>query len=109
MLLIACAVLGAAYFAWYRLTEVQPDYRVAVVGRQDPSAELLADLETALEAAGTDVNGDGSVHAAVKSIWLDLRYNGQDTSIQELMMSSQEKLNADFFTKESLLFVTDDP
>lgn len=79
---------GAAYFAWHRLTEVQPDYRVAVVGRQDPSAELLADLETALEAAGTDVNGDGSVHAAVKSIWLDLRYNGQDTSIQELMMSS---------------------
>ena len=109
VLLIACAVLGAAYFAWHRLTEVQPDYRVAVVGRQDPSAELLADLETALEAAGTDVTGDGSVHAAVKSIWLDLRYNGQDTSIQELMMSSQEKLNADFFTKESLLFVTDDP
>lgn len=53
VLLIACAVLGAAYFAWHRLTEVQPDYRVAVVGRQDPSAELLANLETALEAAGS--------------------------------------------------------
>lgn len=84
MLLIACAVLGAAYFAWHRLTEVQPDYRVAVVGRQDPSAELLADLETALEAAGTDVNGDGNVHAGETITRTEFAVPLKDTALSAL-------------------------
>lgn len=36
MALIVAALLAVGYFVWSRVTEVQPDYTVAVVSRTDP-------------------------------------------------------------------------
>lgn len=35
--LLVLAVLAAGYFVWSRVTEVKPDYTVAVVSRTDPA------------------------------------------------------------------------
>ena len=90
VVLIAAAVLAVGYFVWSRVTEVKPDYTVAVVGRIDPDAAFLSEVETKLEAAADDVNGDGKVKVNVKSIWLALDYDGQDSSLRKLMESSED-------------------
>ena len=109
VVLIAAAVLAIGYFVWSRVTEVEPDYTVAVVGRADPDAAFLSELETKLEAVADDVNGDGKVKVNVKSIWLALDFETQDASLRQLMESSEEKLNSDFYLCESTIFIVDDP
>lgn len=109
VVLIAAAVLLVGYFVWSRVTEVKPDYTVAVVGRVDPDAAFLSEVEAKLEAVADDVNGDGKVKVNVKSIWLALDYDGQDSSLRKLMESSEDKLNSDFYLCESMIFIVDDP
>lgn len=109
VVLIAAAVLAIGYFVWSRVTEVEPDYTVAVVGRADPDAAFLSALETKLEAVADDANGDGKVKVNVKSIWLALDFETQDASLRQLMESSEEKLNSDFYLCESTIFIVDDP
>lgn len=109
VVLIAAAVLAVGYFVWSRVTEVKPDYTVAVVGRVDPDAAFLSEVEAKLEAVADDVNGDGKVKVNVKSIWLALDYDGQDSSLRKLMESSEDKLNSDFYLCESMIFIVDDP
>ena len=109
VVLIAAALLAVGYFVWSRITQVKPDYTVAVVGRMDPDAAFLSELETKLEAVADDVNGDGKIKVNVKSIWLALGYDGQDTSLRKLMESSEDKLNSDFYLCESIIFIVDDP
>ena len=94
---------------WNRVTEVQPDYTVAVVSRTDPDTAFLSQLETQLEALAGDVNGDGKVKVTVKGIWLALDFETQDAALQRLMQSSEDKLNSDFYLCESALFIVDDP
>ena len=109
VVLIAAAVLLVGYFVWSRVTEVKPDYTVAVVGRVDPDAAFLSEVEAKLEAAANDVNGDGKVKVNVKSIWLALDFETQDASLRKLMESSEDKLNSDFYLCESMIFIVDDP
>ena len=109
VVLIAAAVLAVGYFVWNRVTEVQPDYTVAVVSRTDPDTAFLSQLETQLEALVGDVNGDGKVKVTVKGIWLALDFETQDAALQRLMQSSEDKLNSDFYLCESTLFIVDDP
>ena len=103
------ALLAVGYFVWNRVTEVQPDYTVAVVSRTDPDTAFLSQLETQLEALARDVNGDGKVKVTVKGIWLALDFETQDAALQRLMQSSEDKLNSDFYLCESTLFIVDDP
>ena len=107
--LIAAAVLAVGYFVWNRITEVKPDYTVAVISRTDPDTAFLAEVEERLEALGEDVNGDGKVKVNVKGIWLAVDYYEGDVSLQKLMQSSEDKLNSDFYLCESTIFLVDDP
>lgn len=109
VLAVVLAVLVVGYFVWSRVTEVEPDYTVAVIGSNDPDAVFLSDLKTTLESVADDVNGDGKVTVRVKSIWLSLDFEHQDISTRQLMESSEDKLNSDFYLCESLLFLVDDP
>lgn len=79
--LLVLAVLAAGYFVWSRVTEVKPDYTVAVVSRTDPDTAFLAEVETQLEALAADVNGDGKVKVNVKGIWLAVDYYEGDVSL----------------------------
>lgn len=107
--LLVLAVLAAGYFVWSRVTEVKPDYTVAVVSRTDPDTAFLAEVETQLEALAADVNGDSKVKVNVKGIWLAVDYYEGDVSLQKLMQSSEDKLNSDFYLCESTIFLVDDP
>lgn len=109
VVLIAAALLAVGYFVWNRVTEVQPDNTVAVVSRTDPDTAFLSHLETRLETLAGDVNGDGKVKVTVKGIWLALDFETQDAALQQLMQSSEDKLNSDFYLCESALFIVDDP
>ena len=77
--------------------------------RSSPDAAFLSDLETKLEAVADDVNGDGKVKVTVKSIWLALDFETQDAGMRQLMESSEDKLNSDFYLCESTIFIVDDP
>ncbi len=107
--LIAAAVLLLGYFVWNRVTEVKPDYTVAVVSRTNPDTAFLSELEERLESVAEDVNGDGKIKVEVKGIWLALDYDGGDVSLRKLMESSEDKLNSDFYLGESTVFIVDDP
>lgn len=109
VVLIAAAVAAVGHFVWSRVTEVEPDYTVAVVSRTDPDTAFLAEVEERLEALADDVNGDGKVKVNVKGIWLAVDYYEGDASLQKLMQSSEDKLNSDFYLCESTIFLVDDP
>ena len=107
--LVLCAVLAAGYLVWQKVTTVEPDCMVTVIGRTEPTQELLDSLEERLTALAADTNGDGRVKVEVKGIWLDMRFEEQDAALRQLMESSEEKLNADLYLHQSMLFIADDP
>lgn len=109
VVLVVVAVLGIGYFVWEQATEVEPDYTVSVVGTENPDEVFLSNLEQRLTEQAEDVNGDGKIKVEVKSIWLNLRLSDQDADLRQLMESSQEKLNADLYLHQSVLFLVDDP
>ncbi len=91
------------------VTEVKPDCGVALVTRYVPDPQETAALEEALEAVCPDVNGDGRVDVAINAIQID--YTSTDLSAEALrvMEANIDKLNFDFYTKQSGIFLLEDP
>ena len=107
--LILAALLAAGFYLWDRLTEVRPDHIVTVVGRVQPDEALLDELRARLEAVSADENGDGKISVEVRGVWLDLAAMREGGDLARLMESSEERLNADFYLGESMVFLVDDP
>ena len=82
---------------------------MALVVRDEPDSRELASLQAALERTAPDSNGDGEVHVDVYSIQID--YTSQDLSPEALrvMEANVDKLNFDFYTRRSGVFLLDDP
>ncbi len=55
------AALSAAGVIAGNLNRVKPDYQIAYIGTYPLSEEAASSVETALAAAGKDLNGDGKV------------------------------------------------
>ena len=55
------------------------------------------------------MNGDGKVKVTVKGIWLALDFETQDAALQQLMQSSEDKLNSDFICARVPCSSIDDP
>ena len=89
--------------------ERKPDCCVALVVRDEPGGQELAALQTALECIAPDANGDGEVHVDVYAIRID--YTSTDLSPEALrvMEANVDKLNFDFYTRRSGIFLLDDP
>ena len=104
---IILAILGGILLDQVR--ERKPDCCVALVTRREADSQTLSSLQAALERVAPDANGDGEVHVDVYSIQID--YTSQDLSPEALrvMEANVDKLNFDFYTRRSGIFLLDDP
>lgn len=111
-LYVLIAVLAAILLcgvAWERLSRVEADCSVALVTRYAATPAEIASLQAALEKATPDANGDGEVHVAVNAIQIDYTSTAMDDAAIQVMTTNLDKLNADFYTRQSGIFLLDDP
>lgn len=109
---VLCAVLAAIALAGVMLERsrrVEYDCSVALVTRYAALPEEIESLRSALEAVCPDANGDGEVHVAVNEIQIDYTSTRMDDAAIRLMTTNVDKLNADFYTRQSGIFLLDDP
>lgn len=109
---VLCAVLAAAALTgvlWERVHREAYDCSVALVTRYAAAPEEIESLRSALEAACPDVDGDGEVHVAVNAIQIDYASTRMDAAAIQSMTTNVDKLNADFYTRQSGIFLLDDP
>lgn len=103
------AVIALGGVAWEHLTQIKNDCSVALVTRCAATPGEIASLQAALERAAPDYNGDGEVHVAVNAIQIDYTSTALDEAALQVMTTNVDKLNADFYTRQSGIFLLDDP
>lgn len=101
--IVLCGVL------WERVHREEYDASVALVTRYTVTPEEVASLQRALEAACPDFDGDGRVRVAVNAIQIDYTSTDMDDAAIQVMTTSVDKLNSDFYTRQSGIFLLDDP
>lgn len=105
--------LGAALIfgkiAYDHVTKVEPDCSVALVTRYQTTSAEIASLQTALEAICPDSNGDGRVSVAINAIQLNYTSTDMSAEAMKVMEANIDKLNFDFYTRQSGIFLLDDP
>lgn len=109
---ILIAVLAAAavcFMIWERVNQDTPDCSVAMVVRFTPTNNEIAALQAALESVCPDTNGDGEVSVALNVIRIDYLSTDLDDAAVMDMTANVDKLNADFYTRQSGIFLLDDP
>lgn len=109
---VLCAVLALIALTgviWERSTKERYDCSVALVTRYAATPGEIASLRTALEAVCPDIDGDGEVHVAVNAIQIDYTSTAVDDAAIQVMTTNVDKLNSDFYTRQSGIFLLDDP
>lgn len=109
---VLCGVLAAIALCgvlWERAARETYDCSVALVTRYAAAPGEIASLQAALEAVCPDVDGDGEVHVAVNAIQIDYTSTRMDDAAIRVMTANVDKLNADFYTRQSGIFLLDDP
>ena len=109
VLIVVLAFITAAGIVWERITRERCDCSVALVTRYAAAAEEIASIQAALEQVCPDVNGDGEVHVAVNAIQIDYTSTAMDDAAIQVMTTNVDKLNSDFYTRQSGIFLLDDP
>lgn len=109
VLIAVLAVIVLCGVAWERLNKVNVDCSVALVTRYAATPDEIASLQAVLEKAAPDFNGDGEVHVAVNAIQIDYTSTAMDDAAIQVMTTNLDKLNADFYTRQSGIFLLDDP
>ena len=109
VLCAALAVIALSGVIWERAHREIYDCSVAVVTRYAITPGEAASLRAALEKRCPDVNGDGEIHVAVNAIQIDYTSTDLDDAAIRLMESNVDKLNSDFYTRQSGIFLLDDP
>ena len=103
------AVIVLAGAAWERFTRERYDCSVALVTRYAATPAESASIQEALERVCPDVDGDGEVHVAFNAIQIDYTSTDLDDAAIQTMVTNVDKLNADFYTRQSGIFLLDDP
>ena len=109
---VLCAVLSVIALTgilWERFTKENYDCSVALVTRYAAVPDEIASLQAALEAVCPDTDGDGQVHVAVNAIQIDYTSTALDDAALQVMTTNVDKLNSDFYTRQSGIFLLDDP
>ncbi|MDE7245215.1 MAG: hypothetical protein K2O18_14755, partial [Oscillospiraceae bacterium] len=109
ILIAVLAIAVIVFSVWERGSKDTPDCSVAMVVRFTPTSDEIAALQDALESVCPDVNGDGEVSVALNVIRIDyLSMDLDDAAVMD-MTANVDKLNADFYTRQSGIFLLDDP
>ena len=99
---IVLALLAALIY-YLTLPKTAPaDYGIAIVSPRGCSAEQLVQIQTILEQAGKDQNGDGAVTVNIRVFRFEIGGNDQDRV-------EIAGLDSDLVGKVSGLFFTEDP
>lgn len=102
----AVLAVSVVYVAHGLLTTVDPDYTVAVVTAETLPDEAVQNLQTALEAYASDVNGDGIVLVQVNNYTWSANAALTDANVQ---MAGATQMNTDLANGESKIWVLEDP
>ena len=102
----AVLAVSVVYVAHGLLTTVDPDYTVAVVTAEALPDEAVQNLQTALEAYASDVNGDGIVLVQVNNYTWSANAALTDANVQ---MAGATQMNTDLANGESKIWVLEDP
>ena len=103
------AVIVLCGVFWERTHRDNSDCSVALVTRYAVTSEEVASLQSALEQVCPDYNGDGQVHVAINAIQIDYTSTALDDAAIQVMTTNVDKLNSDFYTRQSGIFLLDDP
>lgn len=103
------AAITAAGVVWERVTKEQYDCSIALVTRCAATPAEIASIQEALERVCLDYNMDGEVHVAINAIQIDYTSTALDDAAIQLMTTNVDKLNSDFYTRQSGIFLLDDP
>lgn len=109
VLCVTLAVIALVGVIWERAHREEYDASVALVTRYAVTPDELASLRAALEAVCPDYNGDGQVCVGINDIQIDYTSTDLDDAAIQVMETSVDKLNSDFYTRQSGLFLLDDP
>lgn len=108
-LIAAVALAAACTVVRDQVTRVEPDCTVALVTRRQPSGQELASLQAELERWAPDANGDGQVLVEVSAIQIDYAATDLSPEALKVMEANVDKLNFDFYTRQSGVFLLEDP
>ena len=103
------AAITVAGVVWERITKEHYDCSVALVIRYAAAPAEIASIQEALERVCPDHDGDGEVHVAINAIQIDYTSTDLDNAAIQLMTTNVDKLNSDFYTRQSGIFLLDDP
>ena len=92
-----------------RVTKIEPDCSVALVTRYGITEAETAPLKAALETVCPDSNGDGTVDVAINVIQIDYTSTDMSAEAIKIMEANIDKLNFDFYTRQSGILLLDDP
>ena len=109
---VLAGLLGAGFLFVVvrdRVTKIEPDCSVALVTRYGVTEGETAPRKAALEAVCPDSNGDGTVCVAVNIIQLDYTSTDMSAEAMKVMEANIDKLNFDFYTRQSGILLLDDP
>jgi len=109
ILIAVLAIAAICFTVWERVNRDKPDCSVAMVVRFTPTSDEIAALQGALESVCLDTNGDGEVSVALNVIRIDYLSTDLDDAAVRDMTANVDKLNADFYTRQSGIFLLDDP
>ena len=104
--LAAITVLG---IVWEQVTKERYDCSVALITRYAATPAEIASIQAALEQVCPDHDGDGEVHVAINAIQIDYTSTDMDDAAIQVMTTNVDKLNSDFYTRQSGIFLLDDP
>ena len=109
VLIAAVAVIAVLGVIWEQAAKERYDCSVALVTRYAATPAEIASIQTALERVCPDCNGDGETHVAVNAIQIDYTSTDMDDAAIQVMTTNVDKLNSDFYTRQSGIFLLDDP
>lgn len=113
IMLVAFLLILAVWLVHDVRSRVLPDYQFALVTPVYVNGDMLASLESELEARLTDVNQDGHIRVHVAYYQLDYSRNREianlDSTVQgnEETMAAEMGISTDLAVSESIIFITD--